>query len=114
MRVTAIKDSNNGVMGLATIALENSFVLNNISLRKNSEGELFVAYPSYRTNKIGTNNKPIYQDVFYPVTKEWRQKLDSLIKEAYQKSLNKELDKDTPEQSIEVRETRRRGKAKAI
>lgn len=98
VRVTPIKDSKNGVMGLATVALDNRFVLNNISLRKSNAGELFVAYPSYRTNKIGTNGKPIYQDVFYPVTKEWRQKLDGMVKEAYQKALDKDKTKAEPEQ----------------
>jgi len=114
VRVTPIKDSKNGVMGLATIALDNSFVLNNISLRKNKEGELFVAYPSYRTNKIGMNGKPMYQDVFYPVTKEWRQKLDGMIKEAYQQALDKEKEKKAPEQKKDSKEkdNKRSGKAR--
>jgi len=114
VRVTPIKDSKNGVMGLATIALDNNFVLNNISLRKNKEGELFVAYPSYRTNKIGTNGKPIYQDVFYPVTKEWRQKLDGMIKGAYQQALDKEKEKTAPEQKKDSKEkeNKRSGKAR--
>ena len=36
---------------------------------------MFVAMPSYKTKKMDENNKPIYADVCYPITKEFREKL---------------------------------------
>jgi len=56
----------------------------------------------------------MYQDVFYPVTKEWRQELDGMINEAYQQALGKEKDKETPEQKkgSKEKENKRSGKAR--
>ena len=99
VRVTPILDSKNGVKALATVVINEKFALNNISLRENGKGELFVAYPSYKTKKIGVNDKPIYQDVFHPVTKKWREKLDTMVKAEYQKALDKE--KDVPDKAKE-------------
>lgn len=97
VRVTPIESEQKGVKALVTITINEMFAFNNIALRENGKGELFVAYPSYKTNKIGENGKPIYQDVFYPVTKQWRDKLDTMIKAEYQKVLVQ--GKEKPEQT---------------
>lgn len=109
VRVTPIADSENKVRALATVILNDNFALNNIAIKESREGKLFVAYPSYRTNKFTEDNKPVYQDVFYPVTKEWRKKLDGMIKEAYQKAMDIDKSKDEPEQK---KQNKRSGKTR--
>jgi len=97
VRVTPLKNGQNGVKALATITINEVFAFNNIVLRENGNDGLFVAYPSYKTNKIGENGKPIYREVFHPVTKQWRDKFDAMIKAEYQKVLDQE--KEKPEQT---------------
>ena len=97
VRVTPLENGQKGVKALATIVINEVFAFNNISLRENGKGELFVAYPSYKTNKIGMDGKPKYQEIFHPVTKQWRDKLDKMVKAEYQKALKQE--KEVPEQT---------------
>ena len=72
--VTAWSSENSNVRGLASIYFEDSFIVNNVSILQGKEN-LFVAMPSYKTKKMDENNKPVYQDICYPVTKEFREKL---------------------------------------
>nr|WP_249303131.1 septation protein SpoVG family protein [Jutongia hominis] len=37
--------------------------------------KFFVSIPSYKTKQVDEQGKPIYQDVCYPVTKDFREKL---------------------------------------
>ena len=50
---------------------------------------LFVAMPSYKTKKVDENNKPIYADVCYPITKEFREKLYTELITECEKQLEK-------------------------
>ena len=42
--------------------------------------------PSYKTKQTDVHSKPVYQDVCYPVTKEFREKLYSEIVSQYEKA----------------------------
>ena len=55
---------------------------------KNKDGNLFVSMPSYRTNQQ-INGKPVYQDICFPVTKEFREKLYDGVLAAYEEIKNK-------------------------
>ena len=72
--VTAWSGKDSNVRGLASIYFEDCFIVNNVSILQGKEN-LFVAMPSYKTKKMDENNKPIYADVCYPITKEFREKL---------------------------------------
>lgn len=48
--------------------------------------KLFVAMPAYKTKQVDEQRKAIYQDVAYPVTKEFREKLYGNIIEEYNKA----------------------------
>ena len=80
------KDSN--VRGLASIYFEDCFIVNNVSILQGKEN-LFVAMPSYKTKKMDENNKPIYADVCYPITKEFREKLYTELISECEKQLEK-------------------------
>ena len=74
--------------GLASIYFEDSFIVNNVTILQGKEN-LFVAMPSYKTKKMDENNKPVYQDVCYPITKEFREKLYSELISECEKQIEK-------------------------
>ena len=46
--------------------------------------------PSYKTKQKDENGKDIYQDICYPVTKEFREKLYSEIERVYAEAKEKQ------------------------
>lgn len=43
------------------------------------KGNLFVSMPDYKTGRLDDSGKDIYQDIAYPVTRQFRQALYSEI-----------------------------------
>ena len=86
--VSLLEREGSDVKGLARIFIEDCFVINNVSIIQGKEN-LFVAMPEYKTKKMDENDRPIYQDVSYPITKEFREKLYGIILEKHQKELEK-------------------------
>ena len=72
--VTPFTRENSNIRGLARIYFEDSFIVNNVNLLQGKEN-IFVAMPSYKTKQVDEQGRAIYQDVCYPVTKEFRKKL---------------------------------------
>lgn len=79
VRVKENTNKSNGAWAIATVAFNKEFVCDTIQVRESKTGNLFVAYPSYRTNKTNENGDPIYQNVCNPITKDFKQELDSRI-----------------------------------
>ena len=90
VKVTPYERANSSIRGMATIYFEDSFVVSNVTIHQGREN-LFVAMPSYKTKKVDDDKKPIYQDVCYPVKKEFREKLYDTILETYKKEKEKQL-----------------------
>lgn len=76
------KDGSN-IKGLARIYIEESFIVNNVNILQGKEN-IFVSMPAYKTKQIDEQGKPIYQDICYPVTKEFREKLYTEIAREYE------------------------------
>lgn len=74
VKVTPFERDGSNIRGLARIYLEDCFVINNVSLLQGKNG-LFVAMPSYKTKQTDEQGKSIYQDICFPVTKEFREEL---------------------------------------
>jgi DNA-binding cell septation regulator SpoVG len=93
--VTPFKREGSNIRGLARVYFDDSFIVNNVSILQGKE-KLFVAMPSYKTKQVDEQGKAVYQDVCYPVTKEFREKLYSEIVSQYQqaKTKNEEKAKD--------------------
>lgn len=91
VKVTSFEREESNIRGLARIYLEDNFVVNNVSILQGKE-ELFVAMPSYKTNQTDENGKAIYQDVCYPVTKEFREKLYGKVMKEYEESREKDVE----------------------
>lgn len=80
--VTPFERQGSNIRGLARIYFEDCFVVNNVSIIQGREKE-FVAMPSYMAKQNGKDGKPQYQDVCFPVTKEFREKLYEAVLECY-------------------------------
>jgi len=87
--VTPFEREGSNIRGLARIYFEDCFIVNNVSILQGKENNLFVAMPSYRTKQVDENQKPVYQDVCYPVTKEFREKLYGELISSYQEAKDK-------------------------
>lgn len=83
VRVMPYEREGSKIKGLASICLEDSFVINNVNIYQGKEADVFVTMPSSRTNKVDGKGDPIYKDVCYPVTKEFREKLYGEIVSTY-------------------------------
>ncbi len=85
VKVSPFEKEGSNIRGLARIYFEDSFIVNNVSILQGKD-KVFVAMPSYKTKQTDEHGKAIYQDVCYPVTKEFREKLYGKIVEEYEKA----------------------------
>ena len=95
--VTPYEREGSNILGLAHIYFEDSFVVNNVSILKGKEKE-FVAMPSYLAKQKGKDGKPQYQDVCFPVTKEFREKLYQKLMDCYHQEKVKGMKKEGSQQ----------------
>lgn len=79
--VTPLENANGSLRGYGKIYFEDSFVVNNVRILEGRNG-LFVTMPSLRIEQQ-VNGKPAYQDICFPVTREFREKLAGSILGAY-------------------------------
>lgn len=100
VRVSEMNNKTNGICATATLAFNKEFVCPTIQVRENKDGEMFVAYPSYKTNQLDKNGKPEYKNVCNPITKECKNELDEKILDKVPvKSVKKDSHKSTYEPS---------------
>lgn len=83
--VTPYEREGSNIRGLARIYFNDSFIVNNVSILQGKD-KVFVAMPSYKTKQVDEHGKAVYQDVCYPVTKDFREKLYSEIVSKYEKA----------------------------
>ena len=67
-------------------------MINNVNLLQGKE-KIFVAMPSFKTKQTDEQGKAVYQDVGYPVTKEFRKKLYDEIQQVYEHERQKKREK---------------------
>lgn len=99
--VTPFERDGSNIRGLARIYFEDSFIVNNVNIVQGRE-KLFVSMPSYKTKQTDEQGKAVYQDVCYPVTKEFREKLNAELIQQYEqeKEKSKERAKDNAEKQM--------------
>ena len=83
--VTPYEREGSNIRGLARVYFDDSFIVNNVSIIQGKD-KVFVAMPAYKTKQVDEQGKAIYQDVAYPVTKEFREKLYTQIISDYEKA----------------------------
>ena len=58
------------------------FKVTGIRIGISQKGNVFVSMPDYKTGRLDDNGKDVYQDIAYPVTRQFRQELyDEIVKE---------------------------------
>jgi len=102
VKVVPYTQEGSNVIGFARIYFEDCFVINNVTVIQGKENA-FVSMPSYKTKDVDENNKPVYRDICYPVTKEFREKLYGSILETHEMERQKRL-QDASEKAINNRE----------
>lgn len=105
VKVTPFERESSNIRGLARVYLADVFVINNVSLLEGRNG-LFVAMPSYKIKQVDEGGKSEYQDICYPVTRAFREKLYGAVTEAY------ELAKEKREKEPVSEKPEEKGKAK--
>ena len=70
------------LMGFASVKFNDCFVVENLKIVQGSKG-LFLGMPSQPDGKGG------YRDMAYPVTKEFREQLNTAVLQAYEQSWNR-------------------------
>jgi DNA-binding cell septation regulator SpoVG len=82
VRMHPLDKEGSNVKAVGQIYIEDSFIINNINVIEGKKG-LFVTMPSYKTKKVDEEGKAVYQDICYPVTKDFRDKLFASILDGY-------------------------------
>ncbi len=82
VRMHPLDKEGSNVKAIGQIYIEDCFVINNVNVIEGKKG-LFVTMPSYKTKKVDEAGKAVYQDICYPITKDFRDKLFSAILENY-------------------------------
>lgn len=84
IKVTVIpmKEQEGCLKANASIILNDAFKVTGIRIGISQKGNVFVSMPDYKTGRLDDSGKDIYQDIAYPVTRQFRQELyDEIVKE---------------------------------
>ena len=80
--VTPMQNQDGCLKANASIILNDVFKVTGIRIGISQKGNIFVSMPDYKTGRLDDNGKDIYQDIAYPVTRQFRQELyDEIVKE---------------------------------
>lgn len=77
VRVRKIEKENSNMKGIASVTLDNEFVVHDIKIIEGKNG-LFIAMPS---KKLANGE---HKDVAHPINKEVRTKFEEAVFEAYE------------------------------
>ena len=77
IKVTVIpmKEQEGCLKANASIVLNGVFKVTGIRIGISQKGNVFVSMPDYKTGRLDDNGKDVYQDIAYPVTRQFRQEL---------------------------------------
>ena len=101
VRMHPLDKEGSNVKAVGQIYIEDSFIINNINIIEGKKG-LFVTMPSYKTKKVDEEGKAIYQDICYPVTKDFRDKLFASILDGYAAERDKAVIEPEKNQDTEL------------
>ena len=79
--VTPLNRDDSSLRGMGRIYLEDNFVISNVRMIEGKKG-MFISMPDYRTDRI-KDGKPVYREIVFPVTKEFREKLYGEFEKEY-------------------------------
>ena len=85
--------------------------MRNIAIvQKNGTDKLFVSMPDYRTDRI-KDGKPVYREIVFPVTKDFREKLYGEFEKEYASEKSKSKgDKEPDKEDDRVSKSKKKDK----
>lgn len=98
------KNVDDRVCGIATVGFGNTFMLEKVKIKVNTDNELYIDLPKYRTPAKDDNNQFIlnaageqtykYEDAFHPITSDERNTLKNAVLSTYHEKLAQKLQND--------------------
>lgn len=88
--VTPYEREGSNIRGLASIYLEDSFVINSVSIVNGRNGE-FVSMPAYKASTKAKAGESLYRDIVYPITKEFREQLHGELLNVYHEKKEQQI-----------------------
>ena len=80
--VTPMQNQEGSLKANASIILNDVFKVTGIRIGISQKGNIFVSMPDYKTGRLDDNGKDVYQDIAYPVTRQFREELyEEIVKE---------------------------------
>lgn len=86
--VYTLNDTNSKTVALATVIIDDCLVLTGLRIVKGKKG-MFVSMPQRKLSKPDKNGNE-YADIFFPVTYDFREKLNNAILDEYDKKVDEE------------------------
>lgn len=84
VKANKLEATTNNVHGLCTVTFGDSFAVRNISIVESKKGGMFVSMPSFKTKTVDEEGNPVFKDIAFPITKEFRDELYAKIMESYE------------------------------
>lgn len=89
--VYTLNDTNSKTVALATVTIADCLVLTGLRIVNGKKG-MFVSMPQRKLSKPDKNGNE-YADIFFPVTRGFREELNNAILDEYDRAIDKEEDK---------------------
>ena len=84
VKTNKLEASTNNVRGLCSVTFGDSFVVKNITVVESKKGDFFVSMPCFKSKNVDDEGNPIFKDIAFPITKEFREELYSKIMESFE------------------------------
>lgn len=88
--VYTLNDSNSKTVAIANVTISGCLVLTGLRIVKGKKG-MFVSMPQRKLSKPDKDGNE-YADIFFPITKDFREELNNAILDEYNRTLDKEED----------------------
>lgn len=90
LTITPYKEMHNYQAGKASLYLDDRFVLNNIKLIVNKNGDFNIGMPSVKSNNTDNQGKDKWNAIFFPRTKSFAAQFYADVKELAKEKINLE------------------------
>lgn len=77
-------EKDKGLRGFAAVTFSDSFKVTGITIREKQKGGLYIKMPKYPTGERDEDNRPVYNNVCFSKTTEFRTELERNILETYE------------------------------
>ena len=98
--IIGLMKNSDKVKAMASITLDDCFVVKNLKVIKSEEGKYFIGMPQYKTDEEEWN------DITFPITKEFREELTEKILIAYSDKVRESKGGDKKDKKKDIKKER--------